>query len=114
VYQVFAATLIHRAAVAEMTQGQEEWSGYPPAGLGVYCRARGLVDCAVAKRPGRVDFSRLTHELVARFKEIWQKQGVSTSIEMLDAFRYGKINKPLTHSATEKSTSPLGLGKFRT
>jgi hypothetical protein len=26
---------------------------------------------------------------------------------MLGAFRYGKINEPLTHSATEKSTSLL-------
>jgi hypothetical protein len=35
-----------------------------------------------------------------------QKQAVFASIEMLDAFRYGKIIQPLTHSATEKSTSP--------
>ncbi len=29
-------------------------------------------------------------------RNIGQKQGVSDSIEMLDAFRYGKINPPLT------------------
>jgi site-specific recombinase XerD len=53
-----------------------------------------------------VDFSRLAPEWVARFKEIWRKHGVYASIETLDAFRYGKINKPLTRSATEESTSP--------
>ncbi len=53
-------------------------------------------------------FFRLAREWVARLKEVVQKHGVSTSIEMLDAFRYGKINQPLTHSATEKSTSVMG------
>jgi hypothetical protein len=55
---------------------------------------------------GLVDFSRLAREWAARINKTRQKHGVSASIEMLDAFRYGKINKPLTHSATEKSTSP--------
>jgi hypothetical protein len=44
---------------------------------------------------GLVDFSRHARDLVARFKEIRQKHGVFPSIETLDAFRYGKINKPL-------------------
>jgi hypothetical protein len=30
----------------------------------------------------------------------------SASIEMLDAFRYGKTNQPYTHSATEKINRP--------
>jgi len=54
---------------------------------------------------GLVDFSRLAREFVAQFKEIWQKHGVFPSIEMLDAFRYDKINTPLPHSAAAKSTS---------
>jgi len=31
--------------------------------------------------------------VAARVNKTRQKQGVSTSIEMLDAFRYGKINR---------------------
>ena len=42
-----------------------------------------------------VDFSRLTREFGVRIKKIDQKHGVFPSIEMLDAFRYGKINKPV-------------------
>jgi hypothetical protein len=41
-----------------------------------------------------VDFSRLARELVARFNKVGQKHGVFQLIEMLDAFRCGKINKP--------------------
>jgi hypothetical protein len=41
-----------------------------------------------------VDFSRLAREWAARFHEIGLDHCVSTSIEMLDAFRYGKINPP--------------------
>jgi hypothetical protein len=44
--------------------------------------------------------------MAAHLKEIVQKHGIFPSIEMLDAFRYGKINEVLTHSAAEKSTSP--------
>ncbi len=55
---------------------------------------------------GLVDFSRLTHELAARLKKVVREHGISESIETLDAFRYGKINKRLTHSATEKSIGP--------
>jgi hypothetical protein len=43
---------------------------------------------------GLVDFSRLAREIVARFNKIGQKHGIFQSIEMLDAFRYGKINQP--------------------
>jgi hypothetical protein len=50
---------------------------------------------------GLVDFSRPTREVAARIKKIEQKHRVAASIETLDAFRYGKINKPLTHSAAE-------------
>jgi hypothetical protein len=42
------------------------------------------------------DFSRRTRKWVARFNKIRQKQGVSTSIETLDAFRYGKSTSPLS------------------
>jgi len=42
---------------------------------------------------GPVDFSRLAHEWVARLNEIGQKHEFSSTIEMLDAFRYGKINQ---------------------
>jgi hypothetical protein len=45
-------------------------------------------------RHGLVDFSRLTREVAGRLKTIVQKHNVSASIEMLDAFRYGKINQP--------------------
>jgi len=55
---------------------------------------------------GLVDFSIIARELTVRLNKIKRKQGVSASIEMLDAFRYGKLNKPLTRSATEQSTSP--------
>jgi hypothetical protein len=58
---------------------------------------------------GLVDFSRLAREFAAQLNKIRQKHGFFSSIETLDAFRYGKINKPLTHSATEKSTSPHAL-----
>jgi hypothetical protein len=54
---------------------------------------------------GLVDFSRLAREFVARSKEIGQKNGGSNSIEMLDAFRYGKINTPLgqwSHSVASR------------
>jgi len=57
-------------------------------------------------RCGLVDFSRLAREFAARLNKIGQKHGFFASIETLDAFRYGKINQPLMHSATEKSTSP--------
>jgi len=40
-----------------------------------------------------VDFSRLAREIVARFKKIVQQHGIFPLIEMLDAFRYGKINQ---------------------
>jgi hypothetical protein len=43
---------------------------------------------------GLVDFSRLAHQWAARLNEIERKHGFSAAIEMLDAFRYGKINKP--------------------
>jgi len=43
---------------------------------------------------GLVDFARLAHEWAARLNEIERKHGFSAAIEMLDAFRYGKINKP--------------------
>jgi hypothetical protein len=58
---------------------------------------------------GLLIFPRLARKFAARFTRIGQKHGVFPSIEMLDAFRYGKINKPLTHSATEKSTSPRSI-----
>jgi hypothetical protein len=41
---------------------------------------------------GLLIFPRLTREWAARFKKIGQKHGVFASIEMLDAFRYGKIH----------------------
>jgi hypothetical protein len=43
---------------------------------------------------GFVDFSRLARQFAARFKRIARKHGVFPSIETLDAFRYGKTNKP--------------------
>ncbi len=45
---------------------------------------------------GLVDFSGLARDLSARLNRIVQKHGFSASIEMLDAFRYGKINQPFT------------------
>jgi hypothetical protein len=42
----------------------------------------------------RVDFSGLAREWSARIKEIKLKHGCSDRIEMLDAFRYGKIDQP--------------------
>jgi hypothetical protein len=35
---------------------------------------------------GLVDFSRLAREIAARFNEIWQKHGVSASIETLEGW----------------------------
>jgi len=46
-----------------------------------------------------VDFPRLARVFAARLNEIGQKHGGFPSTETLDAFRYRKINKPLTHSA---------------
>lgn len=43
---------------------------------------------------GRVDFSRLAREIFVLLKRIEQKHSVSSSIEMLGAFRYGKIIPP--------------------
>jgi hypothetical protein len=43
---------------------------------------------------GLVDFSRLAREFAARLNKIRQKHGIFSSIETLDAFRYGKINPP--------------------
>jgi len=61
---------------------------------------------AIEMRRGIVDFSRLARKSAARFKDMVHEHGFSASIEMLDAFRYGKINTPWTHSAMEKSTRP--------
>jgi hypothetical protein len=47
-----------------------------------------------AERCGLVDFSRLACEWVVRLNEIEREQGVFSAIEMLDAFRYGKISQP--------------------
>jgi hypothetical protein len=52
---------------------------------------------------GLVDFSRLSREIAARFDEIQRKHDVFPSIKMLDAFRYGKINKPSSISSEAKS-----------
>jgi hypothetical protein len=52
-----------------------------------------LTHSATEKSTSWLIFPGLAHEVVARFKEIWQKHGVFKSIEMLDAFRYGKINQ---------------------
>jgi hypothetical protein len=48
-----------------------------------------------AERCGLVDFSRLTGEIAARLNAIGQKHGL-----------FPPQSKCLTHSATEKSTSP--------
>jgi hypothetical protein len=57
---------------------------------------------------GWLIFPGLAHEVVARFKEIWQKHGVFKSIEMLDAFRYGKINQLVDFSRTRsRSCRPI-------
>jgi hypothetical protein len=45
-----------------------------------------------------VDFSRFAHEMAAHLNEIVQKHDIFSSIEMLDAFRYGKTNQPLSIS----------------
>jgi hypothetical protein len=55
---------------------------------------QGEKDSPHLRPTGLVDFSKLTREVAARIKKIEQKHAVSNSIEML------------THSATEKSTSP--------
>jgi len=56
-------------------------------------------NAASGKRVERVDFSGLTRESSARINRIVKEHGVSPSIEMLDAFRYGKINPLSTQSA---------------
>ncbi len=79
---------------------------------------------------GLVDFSRLAREWAARINKTRQKHGVFASIEMLEgllifpdwhanglpeSIKPGKNtafplqSKCLTHSATEKSTSPGGI-----
>jgi hypothetical protein len=50
-------------------------------------------------------------EFATRLKEIWQKHGVFSSIEMLDAFRYGKINPSGSCFATMGAAKP-GLSCF--
>jgi len=50
-----------------------------------------------------LDFSRLARAIAARRKKIRQKHGIFALIEMLDAFRHGKIDKPWTRSAAEGS-----------
>jgi hypothetical protein len=48
---------------------------------------------------GLVDFSGLTLHRVARFNKIVQNHDFSESIEMLDAFRYVKIDQPSGRSS---------------
>jgi len=50
-------------------------------------------------------------EFATRFNKIWQKHGVFPSIEMLDAFRYGKINPLASRFATMAAAKP-GLPGF--
>jgi hypothetical protein len=54
----------------------------------------GISSTATVTPQGIVDFSRLARKIVACIKEVRRQHGVFSSTEMLDAFRYGKINKP--------------------
>jgi hypothetical protein len=67
-----------------------------------------LTHSATEKSTSWLIFPGLAHEVVVRFKEIWQKHGVFKSIEMLDAFRYGKINQLVDFSRTRsRSCRPI-------